>query len=62
MKVKILKVKDGIIEPLDQFNASCGMTACMCGCNGTGHGDLPGDSCGSDDFCNEPCWQATFGC
>ena len=31
MKVEILKVKDGIIEPLD-------MPACMCGCGGGGGG------------------------
>jgi len=35
MKVKILKVKDGIIEPLGDD-----MSACMCGCGGGGGSSL----------------------
>ncbi len=43
MKVEILKVKDGIIEPLD-------MPACMTGCSGGGGGNWIGTSCAEVSF------------
>jgi len=43
MKVEILKVEDGIIEPL-------GMPACMTGCSGGGGSYLIGTPCANASF------------